>query len=113
HGGRSEAASLLLDVCSVLLTRGDGQTALALFKRATESAPDYPQAWYVLGEFYYHFGDLFDQSVGEARGAFDRVLDLDPRLPPAIAHLIALAHQLADRPETERLIRQYLRIDST
>src|SRR5207253_9679111 len=83
------------------------------FKSAPERAPDYPQGWYVLGEFYYHFGDLFDQSVGEARGAFDRVLDLDPRFSPAIGHLIALANQVGDRVETERLIRQYLRIDST
>ncbi len=67
----------------------------------------------MLGEYYYHFGGLFDQSLGEARVAFDRVLDLDPRFSPAIAHLIALAHQAGDRAETERLIRQYLRIDST
>ena len=111
--GLSGADSLLLDGFSELLAHGDGLAALARFKSATESAPDYPQAWYVLGEFYYHFGDLFDQSVGEARGAFDRVLDLDPRFSPAIGHLIAFAHQVGDGPETERLIRQYLRIDST
>ena len=111
--GLSGADSLLLEGYAELLSRGDGETALARFKSATERAPDYPQAWYVLGEFYYHFGDLFDQSVGEARPAFERVLDLDPRYSPAIGHLIALAHQLGDRPETERLIRQYLRIDST
>ena len=111
--GLSEADSLLLDGYSELLSHGDGETALARFKSATERAPDYPQAWYVLGEFYYHFGDLFDQSAGEARPAFDRVLDLDPRFSPAIGHLIALANQVGDRPETERLIRQYLRVDST
>jgi len=109
----SPADSLLLDGFSVLLFRGDGVAALERFKRATESAPAYPPAWYVLGEYYYHFGGLFDQSLGEARVAFDRVLDLDPRFSPAIAHLIALAHQAGDRAETERLIRQYLRIDST
>ena len=111
--GLSDADSLLLDGYSELLSRGDGLAALARFKSATERAPDYPQAWYVLGEFYYHFGDLFDQSVGEARPAFERVLDLDPRFSPAIGHLIALANQVGDRPETERLIRQYLRVDST
>src|SRR5437870_8450412 len=111
--GLSSADSLLLDGFSQLLSRGDGVAALARFKGATESAPAYPQAWYVLGEFHYHFGGLFDQSVGEARVAFDRVLDLDPRFSPAISHLIALAHQAGDRAETERLIRQYLRIDST
>src|SRR5437763_7861995 len=111
--GLSEADSLLLDGYAELLSHGDGETALARFKSATERAPDYPQAWYVLGEFYYHFGELFDQSAGEARPAFDRVLDLDPRFSPAIGHLIALANQVGDRPETGRLIRQYLRVDST
>lgn len=111
--GLSSADSLLLDGFSVLLSRGDGVTALERFKRATESAPGYPLAWYVLGEYYYHFGGLFDQNLGEARVAFDRVLDLDPRFSPAIGHLIALAHQAGDRAETQRLIRQYLRIDST
>ena len=111
--GLSDADSLLLDGFAELLSHGDGVAALARFKSATENAPDYPLAWYVLGEFYYHFGGLFDQSVGEARVAFERVLDLDPRFSPAIGHLIGLANQVGDRPETERLIRQYLRIDST
>src|SRR5207237_576707 len=54
--GLSDADSLLLDGFSELLSHGDGLAALARFKSATERAPDYPQAWYVLGEFYYHFG---------------------------------------------------------
>jgi serine/threonine-protein kinase len=111
--GLSSADSLLLAGFSELLSRGDGVAALERFKQATESAPGYPLAWYVLGEYYYHFGSLFDQSVGEARPAFDRALDLDPRFSPAIGHLISLAHQAGDRAETERLIRQYLGIDST
>src|SRR6266545_697688 len=111
--GLSGADSLLLEGFSLLLSRGDGLAALERFKRATEAAPAYPQAWYVLGEFQYHFGGLFDQSVGEARVAFDRVLDLDPRFSPAIAHLVSLANQAGDRGETESLIRRYLRIDST
>jgi len=87
--------------------------ALDRFKRATEQAPSYPQAWYVLGEFYYHFAGLFDETVSEAGVAFNRVLDLDPRFSPAIGHLISLAHQAGDRRETADLIHRYLRIDST
>jgi Tfp pilus assembly protein PilF len=111
--GLSPADSLLLDGFTVLLSQGDGVTALERFKRATESAPGYPPAWYVLGEYYYHFGSLFDQSVSEARRAFERVLDLEPRFSPAIGHLISLAQGAGDRAETRRLIRQYLQIDST
>ncbi|HYL21292.1 MAG TPA: protein kinase [Gemmatimonadales bacterium] len=111
--GLSGADSLLLEGFADLLSRGNGLSALERFKRATEIAPSYPQAWYVLGEFYYHFGGLFDQSLDEAGRAFNRVLDLDPRFSPAMGHLISLAHQAGDRAETERLIRAYLRIDST
>ncbi|PYP44188.1 MAG: hypothetical protein DMD42_08430 [Gemmatimonadetes bacterium] len=67
----------------------------------------------MLGEFYYHFAGLFDETVGEAGVAFNRVLDLDPRFSPAIGHLISLAHQAGDRRETADLIHRYLRIDST
>jgi len=111
--GLSPADSLLLDGFTRLLTEGDGLAALDRFKRATEQAPSYPQAWYVLGEFYYHFAGLFDETVGEAGVAFNRVLDLDPRFSPAIGHLISLAHQAGDRRETADLIHRYLRIDST
>jgi len=93
QAGLSPADSLLLDGFTRLLAEGDGLAALDRFKRATEQAPSYPQAWYVLGEFYYHFAGLFDETVGEAGVAFNRVLDLDPRFSPAIGHLISLAHQ--------------------
>jgi tetratricopeptide (TPR) repeat protein len=111
--GLSIADSLLLDGFKLLVADGDGLAALDRFKRATEQAPGYEQAWYVLGEFYIHFGTLFDQSVSEAAVAFNRVLEIEPRFTPAIAHLIALAHQTGDRRETADLIHRYLRIDST
>ena len=111
--GLSIADSLLLDGFKLLVAEGDGVAALDRFKRATEQAPGYPQVWYVLGEFYIHFGTLFDQSVSEATVAFNRVLEIEPRFTPAIAHLIALAHQSGDRRETADLIHRYLRIDST
>ena len=111
--GLSPADSLLFEGFSQLVTLGDGVAALEHFKRATQTAPDYPQAWYILGEFYYHFGGLFDESLEDAKIAFERVLDLDPRFVPATGHLISLANQAGDRRETARLIRAYLRSDST
>jgi len=111
--GLSPADSLLLDGFYLLLDRGDGLAALERFKRASEQAPDYPPVWFVLGEFYYHFGNLFDQSIAEAGRAFNRVLDLDPRFAPALPHLMSLAYLEGDRQETRRLIHSYLRLDST
>jgi serine/threonine protein kinase/tetratricopeptide (TPR) repeat protein len=111
--GLSPADSLLVDGFTRLIVEGDGTAALQRFKQATERAPAYPEAWYVLGEFYYHFGGLFGEPVDEAAKAFSKVLDLDPRFSPAIGHLIAPASQSGDTKETARLIRSYLRIDST
>jgi len=111
--GLSAADSLLVDGFARLITEGDGAAALERFKHATEQARDYALAWYVLGEFYYHFGGLFGEPVGEATVAFNRVLDLDPRFSPAIGHLIALENQTGDQREMAALIRRYLRIDST
>jgi len=111
--GLSSADSLLLEGFRRLVSDGDGEAALDRFKRATEVAPRYSHAWYMLGEFYIHFGGLFDQPLGEAADAFNHVLDIDPRFSPAIAHLIPLANQSGDRRETAELIHRYLRIDST
>jgi len=84
------------------------------FRRATEQAPEYAQAWFAQGEFVYHFGDLFDQPLTEAENAFSRVLDLDNHFAPAIAHLMSLTYLLHDdKRETQRLIREYLHTDST
>ncbi|HKW40908.1 MAG TPA: hypothetical protein VJN39_06650, partial [Gemmatimonadales bacterium] len=111
--GLSPADSLLFEGFSLLVSRGDGLAALERFKRATQEAPGYAQAWYILGEFYYHFAGMFDQSPAEAQVAFERVLELDPRFSPAIGHLISFANLSGDRAETARLIHAYLRMDST
>ncbi len=111
--GLSPADSLLLEGFYQLLDRGDGLEALERFKRASEKAPDYPQVWFVLGEFYYHFGNLFDQSITEAAHAFNRVLDLDPRFAPALPHIMSIVYLQGDRRETRRLIQLYLELDST
>jgi tetratricopeptide (TPR) repeat protein len=113
QGGLEPADSLLLEGYARLLTQGDGHGALQLFKRAAVLAPDQPYVRFVLGEFYLFFGQLFDQSILEARDEFERVLDLDPRFAPAIANSISLAHLRGDEAETQRLIREYRKIDST
>jgi serine/threonine protein kinase/tetratricopeptide (TPR) repeat protein len=111
--GLSPADSLLVDGYLTLVVRGDGQEALSRFQRAADLAPDQPMVWFVLGEFYYHFGTLFDQPIGEAERAFRQVVDLVPEFAPAIAHLISLAHLRGDVTATRTLIRQYQSLDST
>ncbi len=113
RAGLTPADSLLLEGYSALLERGDGHAALERFRLAAAAAPDATHPRFVLGEFYLFFGQLFDQSLDSARAAFDAVLDLDPHFAAAIANSIPLAHLHEDRETTQRLIREYLRIDST
>lgn len=105
--GLAPADSLLLDGYHLMLDRGDGRAALQRFQAAADLAPDQPQVWFTLGEYYYHYAALFDQDLLEAERAFNRVLDLVPNFAPAIAHLISLAHLRGDRAETARLIAAY------
>ncbi|OLC05812.1 MAG: hypothetical protein AUH42_06770 [Gemmatimonadetes bacterium 13_1_40CM_70_11] len=111
--GLSPADSLMLDGYALLLERGDGDAALERFLAATRVAPKQPLAWFVLGEFYAHFGTLYGQRLESAEEAFNRVRDLVPQFAPAIAHLISLAYLRGDRQETQHLMLEYRRLDST
>jgi serine/threonine-protein kinase len=113
QSGLSPADSLMLDGYALLLERGDGRAALERFRAATEAAPGQPLPWFVLGEFYMHFGMLFDQPLDEAWAAFSHVRDLVPQFAPAIAHLITLAYVRGDERYTEQLMDEYRRLDST
>ncbi len=55
--------------------------------------PDDPEAWYLLGELYYHHG--FAKHVGwaEIEAAFLRAIELDPRWAPHYIHLVDLAYR--------------------
>lgn len=113
QAGLSPADSLMLQGYTLLVERGDGEQALKLLKLAAGTAPDQPIVWFVLGEFYTHFGMLFDQSITEAEMAFNRVRDLVPQFAPAIAHLISLTYLRGDAAETKRLMDEYRKLDST
>ncbi len=107
QSGLTPADSLLLDGYGLLLDRGDGRRALQSFQAAADLAPDEPQTWFVLGEFYYHYGALFDEQISAAEDAFNRVRDLTPSSAPAIVHLISLAHLRGDKQATAHLIAEY------
>ena len=107
QSGLTPADSLLLEGYRLLLERGDGRAALQRFKEARDQAPDQPQVWFVLGEFYYHFGELFDEHVLDADEAFSTVLDSAPNFAPAIAHLASLKYMKNDMGRFRSLIEQY------
>ena len=107
QSGLAPADSLLLEGYRLLLDRGDGRAALKSYLAAADLAPDDPQTWFVLGEFYFHYGAIFDQSLSAAEEAFNRVRSLTPSSAPAIAHLISLAHMKGDEHATAELIAEY------
>jgi len=113
QSGLTPADSLLLEGYRLMLEYGDGRGALRRFKEARDSAPDEPQTWFVLGEFYYHFGALFDERITDAEAAFDKVIDLTPDFAPAISHLISLQHLRGDNTATRQSIAKYRSFDST
>ncbi|UCF20751.1 MAG: hypothetical protein JSU87_04900 [Gemmatimonadota bacterium] len=53
--------------------------------------PDDPEAWYLLGELYYHVGAQRYVSWAETEEAFLRAEQLDPSWAPHYMHLVDLA----------------------
>src|SRR5260370_12564800 len=98
--GPTLADSLMLDGYAQLLERGDGDAALAQFRAATRVAPNQPLVWFVLGEFYAHFGTLYGQRLESAEDAFTHVRDLVPPFAPALPHLISPSYLRGDRQGT-------------
>jgi TolB-like protein len=113
QSGLTPADSLLLEGYRLILEQGDGRGALRRFQEARDSAPDEPQTWFVLGEFYYHFGALFDQRITDAEASFEKVLELTPEFAPAFSHLISLQQMRGDEEATRQSIAKYLSYDST
>ena len=113
QSGLTPADSLLLEGYRLVLERGDGRGALRRFQEARDSAPDEPQTWFVLGEFYYHFGTLFDERITAAEAPFEKVIELTPEFAPSISHLISLQHMRGDDAATKLSIAKYQSFDST
>jgi tetratricopeptide (TPR) repeat protein len=83
--------------------RGGGPAAVPTIREATRKYPDAAEAWYTLGEVYYH------QSVGmagpeEAQEAFTKAADLQPAMAPYRAHLLDLAFLW--HPDSARIARE-------
>jgi len=85
------------------------------FSRAAALAPDRPEAWYWMGEMYYHYGALLEipGSASKAEDLFTRALGLDSTFLAPAEHLVDLATGRSDVTTVERLTDHYLAIDST
>ncbi len=68
-------------------------TAIDSARVLTQRYPDDPEAWYLLGELYYHTGFLEHVGWAETEAAFLRAIELDPRWAPHYIHLVDLAYR--------------------
>ncbi|MGH7570971.1 MAG: adenylate/guanylate cyclase domain-containing protein [Gemmatimonadota bacterium] len=59
-------------------------------REATQRYPDDAEAWYLLGEFYYHIPAVL-AGLDDMERAFQKAVDLDPTFAPYRFHLVEFA----------------------
>jgi tetratricopeptide (TPR) repeat protein len=90
----------------------DLPTSIGLYQEATRRYPDDPDAWYQLGDRYWHDGEqLLLPSLEESEKAFRTTVELDPGFAPAYIHLVTNAFKFRpDSARAARLIERYHRL---
>ncbi len=76
---------------------------IPILEEVVRQRPDDAEAWYSLGEGYYHLPGAM-RGPEEARLAFERAAELQPRSAPYRAHLVDLAFQ--EHPDSSRIARE-------
>jgi serine/threonine-protein kinase len=86
-------------------------TAIQRLEEVIRRYPDDVDAWYFLGESYWHYGKQALASPEESERAFRKVIELDPGFTPAAIHLVNNAFlQRPDSARAARLIDEYHRL---
>ena len=81
-----------------------------LMRAAVRKYPDDVDAWYVLGELYFHLGQQALIPMAESDRAFSRAAALDPGFAPAYIHLIENAFTRADSGQAAALLETHGRL---
>jgi tetratricopeptide (TPR) repeat protein len=84
--------------------------ALRFLRQTVELFPDDPEAWFNLGEYYFHDGALELASHSETRQIWMRTLDLDPGFAPSYIHLIQVQMALGDSAAARSHLNRYLEL---
>jgi len=86
-------------------------TVIGLLREVTRKYPDDPDAWYFLGDAYWHGGEQLLSDQDESEKALRTVVELDPGFAPAYIHLVnnAFIHH-PDSARASRLIDAYHRL---
>ena len=88
---------------------------LGAWENATRLASVQPEAWYGLGDAYFHVGRLVGRDSGfvEAEAAFARAVTLDSTFTAPLVHLVQIAILRGDTRAVRRLATLYFSRDST
>ena len=87
------------------------RTTLELAQRAVERYPDEPDAWYFLGDIYYHQGDQLRLPPYAADSALQRALSLDPAMAMLYEHMIQNAVDVSfDSARARQLLNSYSKL---
>lgn len=89
---------------------------IAAWDAVTRTSPERPDAWYELGDQYFHAGRFIDAPAdadARAEEAFSRAAALDSGFLPALEHLVLLAARRGDTPAARRAFDAFARRDST
>ena len=83
---------------------------LAARERAVEAAPDHADAWYFLGDKYYHQGRYLGYAdwADRAAAAFERAIALDSTFAGPLSHMVNLAAERMDTAAARRFGELYL-----
>ena len=88
---------------------------LGAWENAARLAPAQPEAWYGLGDAYFHLGRLIgrDSGFAQAEAAFARAVALDSNFTAPLVHLVQIAILRGDTRAVRRLAALYAARDST
>jgi TolB-like protein len=86
---------------------GNRSNATELALNATERYPQDPEAWFLLGEVYFHRPTQSIATREDIDGAFTRATELDPSYTPAYIHPLDNAFRYADSTAATLLIEEY------
>lgn len=99
----SEHDRMLVQAFSSFL-RGEADAAERLYRTIVGNHPDDLEAWYQLGETLFHYRPRDGGSMTESRGAWERVLSLEPGHMSALTHLAVIAACEGNRKEMDDLV---------
>jgi tetratricopeptide (TPR) repeat protein len=83
----------------------DGKVAAHdTIQRFVNRFPDDPEGWYLLGDIRYHAQPILGLDLEDLLGPFERALELDPSLAPALVHPLEYSIAFDDSASYDRYL---------